>query len=57
MPRRIGHSRLPDAADGPVITLQTYTYTVKPVRNGWSGGVSAGPAISRRILIPPLGIW
>jgi hypothetical protein len=33
-------------ADSPLITLQTYTYTVKPVRSGWSGAVSAGTAVT-----------
>jgi hypothetical protein len=33
-------------ADSPVLTLQTYTYTVRPVRNGWTGAVSPGTTVS-----------
>jgi hypothetical protein len=33
-------------ADTPLVTLQTYTYTVRPVRNGWSGAASAGTSIA-----------
>ena len=33
-------------ADSPLLTLQTYTYTVKPKRNGWSGPASAGTTVT-----------
>jgi len=33
-------------ADTPVLTLQTYTYTVTPVRNGWTGPASLGTTVS-----------
>lgn len=33
-------------ADSPLLTLQTYTYTVTPTRNGWSGPASAGTTVT-----------
>jgi hypothetical protein len=32
--------------DTPLVTLQTYTYTVTPVRGTWAGPVSAGTPIT-----------
>jgi hypothetical protein len=32
--------------DTPVVTLQTYTYTVTPVRGTWAGAESAGTSIT-----------
>jgi hypothetical protein len=33
-------------ADSPVVTGFTYTYTVTPVRSGWTGAASPGTAIA-----------
>jgi len=33
-------------ADTPVLTLQTYTYTVTPARNSWRGAPSLGTSVS-----------
>ena len=32
--------------DTPLVTLQTYTYTVTPVRGTWAGAESAGTSIA-----------
>jgi hypothetical protein len=32
--------------DSPVVTLQTYTYTVRPTRSGWTGTAGPGTAVT-----------